>query len=1079
MNTTHPNPSHDLNTQLKHLCEHLSHILPSQASIRDFVHHNTLHGFQHLPFPEALKAAREITGAFGYLPAAKYREYFQRGRIDLEDLTYVLHHDASIHTDQIIATFGERKLNALEIYRTAMIHPIEPITQRQLLWQMEARHALSTFQFDLPSNQRKQLETRFNESGYNDLAEALTDLWKACTEVLHINQVPLHPEALLERTPPMGTQPDPQLRQQALHHLQQLIKAVGEKKTLRKLLLELVGVDILRDMRPVLLRYLGSWLDQGVASWTEEDADNGFYRAWKRLASTDLAWLMNDMPDWAEHLESLPDNAMDTIEAELQRLDIPRIHWMDYLEHLATELPGWAGMVLWRHQRPHYENLPRTINMIDYLAVRLVLEHLFARRVCREHWKIEANLGALRTHIHRHPIEMWVHYYAYSGDMPEYLQIIAQQHLSRQREQHVESVWHAIAHHIWHWQEQHQAQIAQQYGHQVNHQGWRLFRLAQHLGLTPAEVRTLTLEQLNQLFICLDYLTDEQIGYLWLQAFERHYREWIFSALSRNSVSSTPERKQAQLIFCMDDREEGFRRHLEEINPHLETFGAAAFFNLPMQWQGVDDSKAVKLCPVPVTPVHVIDEVPAESVSPAQLATHQQHLKQHRFWQDKLHQITRSQLVLGTISALASAPAALGVLLGKSFEPRAYGQWVKGIGQRFDQPITTRLSISANQVDNERSNTQPQHGFTLEEQTQIVGDFLRDHGLTKNFAPLVVMMGHYSSNQNNPHQAAYGCGACSGRYSGPNARTFAAMANQPQVRERLVSQGINIPADCWFIGAEHDTCNEVLTWFDSDLIPSTHQAAFENLKSDLDKASQHSAHERCRKLMSAPRNPTPAQAWKHMIGRSMDFSQPRPELGHATNAIALIGRRAMSRGIFLDRRSFLISYNYASDPEGKLLERILLSVGPVGAGINLEYYFSMVSNNRYGAGSKVTHNLTGLLGVMEGASSDLRTGLPKQMIEIHEAMRLLLVLEALPDLVTQIYQRQPLIQQLVGNEWVQLAVKDPIENVIYSFDPKSGFSRWLNPAQPLATVKRSADWYSGHSDHLPPAFIQVEDSTHA
>lgn len=60
---------------------------------------------------------------------------------------------------------------------------------------------------------------------------------------------------------------------------------------------------------------------------------------------------------------------------------------------------------------------------------------------------------------------------------------------------------------------------------------------------------------------------------------------------------------------------------------------------------------------------------------------------------------------------------------------------------------------------------------------------------------------------------------------------------------------------------------------------------------------------------------------------------------------------------------------------------------------------------------------------MEGASSDLRTGLPKQMIEIHEAMRLLIVLEALPELVTQIYQRQPLLQQLIGNEWVQLAVK--------------------------------------------------------
>jgi uncharacterized protein YbcC (UPF0753/DUF2309 family) len=90
-----------------------------------------------------------------------------------------------------------------------------------------------------------------------------------------------------------------------------------------------------------------------------------------------------------------------------------------------------------------------------------------------------------------------------------------------------------------------------------------------------------------------------------------------------------------------------------------------------------------------------------------------------------------------------------------------------------------------------------------------------------------------------------------------------------------------------------------------------------------------------------------------------------------------------------------------------VLEATLLAAGPVGAGINLEYYFSTVNNEGYGCGSKATHNLAGLFGVMQGASSDLRTGLPLQMVEIHEPMRLLVVVEQTLEIVSAIYQRQP------------------------------------------------------------------------
>jgi hypothetical protein len=177
----------------------------------------------------------------------------------------------------------------------------------------------------------------------------------------------------------------------------------------------------------------------------------------------------------------------------------------------------------------------------------------------------------------------------------------------------------------------------------------------------------------------------------------------------------------------------------------------------------------------------------------------------------------------------------------------------------------------------------------------------------------------------------------------------------------------------------------------------------------------------------------------------------------------------MSRGAFFDRRSFLISYDPSQDAEGKIIEALLLANGPVGAGISLEYYFSTVNNEQYGCGTKIVHNVTGLFGVMEGAASDLRTGLPQQMIEIHEAMRLLIVVEQKIEVLTAIYQRQPPLQELVGNGWVQLAAKDPDTGAIHLFTPQ-GWQPWHGEAR-LPKVARSADWFLGQREPLVPALI--------
>ncbi|MBA2769806.1 MAG: DUF2309 domain-containing protein, partial [Sporichthyaceae bacterium] len=840
------------------------------------------------------------------------------------------------------------------------------------------------------------------------------------------------------------------------------IDPVGVDRTHAELVRLLTGQDIVERVNRYMIRVCAAFLDQGQAAWHMPDRTLGFYEAWRRGAVHDRALDLEGSAGWRTTLADLPDRADDAVIALLGMLGVEPEDWGNYVGRILVGLPGWAGMMNWRGTNP---NLPRQqaqpTDLTQYLAVRLFVETAVVRESVQHVWGIEP--GELSGHLRARAHEVWVRLETAAGRLPDFLADRARLAAGRGVGS---AAWVELADEAWVWACEARGVDSPFTAHD---HAWRLFRLAQLQGWSATEVRGLPATLRDRLLAILDGFPEAAHGPVWLAAFERHYREQILGALTANRGRgrwrTRDKRPTAQFVLCIDEREESMHRALDELDPEYETFGAGGFFGVAMDYSGLDDHDVTPLCPANLSPTSRVIEVGR----PGTDTTLERRVGRRR-WEDVFHNAywetkrnAVSALFLTQLFGLVHGIP----LFGKVLAPWRYTELAQAIERRLVPRPTTELTLDAEGATDHGKPV----GFTVTEQADKVETQLRNIGMTHHFARLVVFCGHGSISVNNPHESAHDCGACGGKHGGPNGRAFAALANRPAVRDELARRGIEIPEDTHFVGAIHNTASDLNTTFDTDDIPADHLEEWRTLRANLDEASARSARERCRRFASAPKNVSPARSLRHVVGRSRDLSQVRPEWGHCTNAFAVVGRRCLTQGVFFDRRGFVISYDPTQDPTGGIVERILLSMGPVGAGINLEYYFSSVDNEVYGCDTKVPHNVSGLLGVMGGAASDLRTGLPKQMIEIHEPMRLLMVVESTTDVLGQIYGRQPAIAELLDNAWVHLVAMDPEDGTLTLFVPGVGFVAWDEHVPDLPVVGSSFDYYRGRTDFLTPALV--------
>ncbi len=1013
--------------EIRSYIEHAIHYLPSQGPIKVFVHHNTLHAFEDLNFEEGVLAGLKLFSSEPYFSEERYRKEMSCGRIRMVDIETILQEDLGDEADRLVADSGTRYALRLAMLR----FPMNSLPDRELQWMLAESDALWRFRDEVPSTVAQKIIAATRNMVKSRLASLtpikIANLKLDDLQTFVVESSDSWSEANWEAYTLHSLWRTCRDHVQAVNGLLDSTDATGVLPLGRHrvLLAKATGADTDALVNDILIRFTAAYLDQGFAAWEMPSREDGLFRSFINLYSSKAAaqpsW-MNKLSIELRRMRSRQVDPCESILDSLNQLGVAVEERQSFVESTLLALRGWAGMV-WQMEAcaPWTPRPAKPGSLVEFLAVRLMLD--------------------------RHAIAF-----------------VASEKLGIKELKEVRNA---------------AARLCRGPCESSNSTAFAIFQIGQACGYTPDQLRSLNTAQWKQLATEVTEFNSLERRRILHLAYERKYRDAALDAVKIHSAIRKDRRnsgrKQAasfQVITCIDDREESFRRHLEELAPECETYGAAGFFAVVMYYRGAAEAHYRPLCPINIVPKHYVIEEPVFSaVDENEKRSQRRRLIGHV--SQRVHSGSRTivgGLITGVFGSLATFP-----LVARILAPHITARIRSSVGGLVSPPATEL------HLQRETPDPGPEFeslGYTVTEMAGIVVRILQDIGMIKDFSPIVLFLGHGSSSLNNPHESAYNCGACSGGRGGPNARAFAWMANDLQVRKLVCNAGINIPDGVRFIGGYHNTCNDRVEYYDLDQLPHSHRKLFRKMEASINEARQRNALERARRFESAPLSLTPAEALQHVEERSEDLSQARPEYNHATNAMCFVGQRDWSRGLFLDRRAFLASYDPSIDTaDGKIVERILQAAIPVCGGISLEYYFSTVDPEGHGCGSKLPHNITSLAGVMTGAASDLRPGLSAQMVEIHEPLRILFVVQTNPTIMERIIYANPAIESLVVRKWVQLALLDTTTSEILVYRDGE-FKPYDNRTNELPIVSSSMDWFRGSREHLGFASV-IDDGTSA
>lgn len=501
---------------------------------------------------------------------------------------------------------------------------------------------------------------------------------------------------------------------------------------------------------------------------------------------------------------------------------------------------------------------------------------------------------------------------------------------------------------------------------------------------------------------------DESVRLIFQDALENSYARQLLATLAPPPPpTTTAERPAVQAVFCIDVRSEPLRRHLEAQSSAIQTLGFAGFFGITLDWRV--DGKSSPRCPVLLKPTIRLEA----------------------------RKSATKKMGKGILKHWQTAPASSFTFV----ETLGLAYGIGLIGDALNWLHTAPADESHVSLD--LTPDGKGSGIPVEDRVNTAVAILKNLGLRETYARLILLCGHESHSENNPHAAGLDCGACGGHGGAINARVAAALLNDPVVREQLPSRGYHVPADTYFVAGVHNTTVDEVRLLDTERLPASHRADLAQLKHWLGQAELATRAERSPDLGLAEQ---PRSILDELLRkRSWDWSEVRPEWGLARNAAFIAARRARTRGVNLHGRTFLHEYDWTTDPDNSILTLILSAPMVVASWINLQYFASTVDNHKFGSGTKALHNRVGSLGVVLGNGGDLRTGLALQSVHTpdgrwyHEPLRLQVVVEAPRERIAAVMAANTDVRNLIENGWVRLFALDPDSTATARWVPGEGW----------------------------------------